>query len=138
KTALEAAKNIIKAGSGRDEIAGYIRELEETTGKEIRLEEDSTIPTVAKVEIAENYDRSYHLIKYKPSIGMDHLILHELIHIHFYHEARQKKANQLFTVQGEKVKDFKSRYSQEIKKLVKQGYPHDQVDNVFEQLFHGI
>jgi tetratricopeptide (TPR) repeat protein len=138
KTALDAAKKISDSNSGKEELIDFIQELEEKTGKEIRMEEDETIPTTAKVEIAENYHREYHLIRYKKSPAVDHLILHELIHIQFYHEARQINENKLFTSKNGKLAEFKKQYSKEINGLIKKGYSTETISKLFEQLFHGI
>ncbi|MFC5191876.1 tetratricopeptide repeat protein [Algoriphagus aquatilis] len=138
RTALEAAKKISDSNSGKEELIDFIQELEEKTGKEIRMEEDETIPTVAKVEIAENHKRDYHLIKYKKSSAVDHLILHELIHILFYHEARQINENKLFTSKNGKLAEFKKEYTKEINGLIKKGYSGETISKLFEQLFHGI
>lgn len=138
RTALEAAKKISDSNSGKEELIDFIKELEDKTGKEIRMEEDETIPTVAKVEIAENHKRDYHLIKYKKSSAVDHLILHELIHILFYHEARQINENKLFTSKNGKLTEFKKKYTKEINGLIKKGYSGETISKLFEQLFHGI
>ena len=138
RTALDAAKKISDSNSGKEELIDFIQELEEKTGKEIRMEEDETIPTVAKVEIAENHKRDYHLIKYKKSSAVDHLILHELIHIQFYHEARQVNENKLFTSKNGKLAEYKKQYTKEINGLIKKGYSAETISKLFEQLFHGI
>jgi len=138
RTALDAAKKISDSNSGKEELIDFIQELEEKTGKEIRMEEDETIPTVAKVEIAENHNRDYHLIKYKKSPAVDHLILHELIHIQFYHEARQINENKLFTSKNGKLAEFKKQYTKEISGLIKKGFSAEQIGKMYEQLFHGI
>lgn len=138
KTALEAAKKISDSNAGKEELVDFIQELEQKTGKEIRMEEDSTILSIAKVEIAENHKRDYHLIKYKKSSAVDHLILHELIHILFYHEARQINENKLFTSKNGKLAEFKKQYTKEINGLIKKGYSGETISKLFEQLFHGI
>lgn len=138
KTAVESARKISNSNSGKDDLVDFISQLEGLTGKEIRIEKDENIPTAAKVEIAENHNRNFHLIKYKDGLGIDHLILHELIHIKFYHEAREINENKLFLVKGEKIREFKKHYSRDIQSLIKKGYPADQVDKVFDQLFEGI
>ncbi len=88
KTALQASKKITDSDEGKEDLVDFINQLELKTDKEIRIEEDSTIPTAATVQIAENHQRDYYLIKFKPALAIDHIILHELVHIHFYHEAR--------------------------------------------------
>jgi len=138
KTALESAKKISDSDTGKEELVDFIQELEEKTGKEIRIEKDESLTTAAKVEIAETYNRDYHLIKFKPTLAVDHLILHELIHVQFYNEARQINENKLFTSKKDKIQEFKKQYSKEITGLIKKGYTADQVGKMFEHLFHGL
>lgn len=45
----------------------YQEKLEAASGKEIRVDADESIPTAAKLEVAENYSRPYHQIWFKPS-----------------------------------------------------------------------
>lgn len=138
KTALESAKKITDSDFGKEELVDFINELEELTGKEIRIEKDESIPTAAVVQIAENHNRDYHMIKFKSALGIDHLILHELVHILLYHEARQIHENKLFIVKGEKLQEFKKKYTREISALLKKGFPEDQINKMFDELFHGI
>ncbi|RIW11976.1 hypothetical protein D0X99_20075 [Algoriphagus lacus] len=138
QTALESAKKITDSDYGKEELVDFINELEELTGKEIRIEKDENIPTAAVVQIAENHNRDYHLIKFKPALGIDHLILHELVHILFYHEARKIQENKLFIAKAEKLQEFKRKYSRYINSLIRKGYDEDQVSKMFEELFHGI
>lgn len=80
--ALESAKTLVKQQVGKETLVDYIQEIENLTGKEVRIEEDSSITTAAKVEFAENYDRAYHLVKTNPKYpNTDHLIAHELTHL---------------------------------------------------------
>lgn len=138
QTALDSAKKIADSDYGKEELVDFIRELEELTGKEIRIEKDDSIPTAAVVQIAENHNRDYYMIKFKQAVGIDHLILHELVHILLYHEARQIHENKLFTVKGEKLQEFKKKYSKEINSLIKKGFPEEQISRMFDELFHGI
>ncbi|RZJ92983.1 MAG: tetratricopeptide repeat protein [Hymenobacter sp.] len=79
----------------------YQEQLEAATGKEIRVDADERIPTAAKLEIAENYSRAYHQIWFKPSYpAVDHLVMHEMVHLDFMVHARQEGNNLLFTTSG--------------------------------------
>lgn len=138
QTALESAKKITDSDYGKEELVDFINELETLTGKEIRIEKDEKIPTAAVVQIAENHNRDYHLIKFKPALGIDHLILHELVHILFYHQARQIKENKLFIGKAERIQEFKRKYAKDINSLIKKGFDESQISKMFEELFHGI
>lgn len=79
----------------------YQERIEEATGKEIRVDSDEFIPTAAKLEIAENYGRAYHQVKFKPSYpAVDHLVMHEMVHLDFVVQARKEGNNLLFTSSG--------------------------------------
>ncbi len=138
KQALTAAQKISDSGSGKEELVDFIKQLEEMTGKEIRIEKDDSIPTAATVQIAENHNKDYHLVKFKPSVGVDHLILHELVHILYYHQARAIQENQLFIVEGAAERKFSAGYAKETRKLISNGIPEQQISGFMEQLFHGI
>lgn len=57
-------------------------ELERASGKPVQIEINDTIPTAAKIEFAENYDRDFHLVKYKSTYpAVEHLVMHELMHL---------------------------------------------------------
>jgi Tfp pilus assembly protein PilF len=78
-------------------VKTYAGKLEILTGKKIQVQEDPEIPTAAKVELAENHNRDYHLVKYKPGYpGSTHLVLHELTHIELAEEARVAGHHMLF------------------------------------------
>lgn len=67
-----------------DILADFILELEALSGKEIQLSTDSNLPVDAKIEIAENYDRDFHRVSYRPEAArIEHLICHELRHLKF-------------------------------------------------------
>ncbi|WP_084421408.1 tetratricopeptide repeat protein [Algoriphagus vanfongensis] len=136
--ALKSAQKISDSDSGKEELVDFINQLESMTGKEIRIEKDDSIPTAATVQIAENHDRPYHLVKFKPSSGVDHLILHELVHVLYYHQAREIQENQLFIVEGSSEKKFISGYAKDIRKLEKDGIPAGQISSFMKQLFEGI
>lgn len=69
------AEELIRSGSGLKVFEEFKSYLENKTGKKIVVEKDALLPTAAKIEFAENYDRDYHLIKYKPNHqAVEHLL----------------------------------------------------------------
>ncbi len=96
--ALECSKSLSESSDIDKTVNGFIKKLTNLTGKEIKIIEDSNIPSAAKIEYAENYQRDFHLIKYKPNYpAVSHLVLHELTHLELAEEARAVDENQLFT-----------------------------------------
>ncbi|WP_082886681.1 tetratricopeptide repeat protein [Flavisolibacter tropicus] len=138
-TAGKLAQQYMASGSGKrvfDEYKGF---LEGKYKKEIRVEEDSSLPTAAKLEFAEKYNRDYHLIKYKPQYdAVEHLMMHELVHLEFASEARAESANMLFISGAEKRVQFLRDHSNDRRKLQKEGIPEASVANYFEALYDGI
>jgi len=137
--ALESAKTLVKQQVGKENLVDYIQEIENLTGKEVRIEEDSTISTAAKVEFAENYDRAYHVVKTNPKYpNTDHLIAHELTHLKLAEEARKEGLNMLFIGKDSKLEQFKKSIQSSLNKLEKRGIPQTSIDKYAHDLFHGI
>ena len=135
----EIASEICSIDDGIKIFNQFKHQLEIKTGKEIRVKIDESIPTAAKIEFAENYNRDYHLIKYKPSYpAIVHLIMHELVHLEFATQARNEKANMLFISGKEKKVRFKNDHKREFEQLVKEGINEDNITKVILSLYDGI
>lgn len=64
---FEVAKKIIATDAGKKIYREYRHKLEFEGDRRIDIVQDEEIPTAAKFEFAENYDREVHIIRYKPS-----------------------------------------------------------------------
>ncbi|RZJ93906.1 MAG: tetratricopeptide repeat protein [Hymenobacter sp.] len=117
----------------------YQDQLEAASGKEIRVEADEQIPTAAKLEVAENYSRRYHQVLFKPSYpAVDHLVMHEMVHLDFIVQARAEGNNQLFTAtQAAKQTFIKAAYPQ-LKKLEKAGYSDNNIAGFVDSIHAGM
>lgn len=116
-----------------------IKTTENLTGKVVKIEEDGSIPTTAKVELAENYKRNYHLIKFKPnSSGVLHLVLHELMHVELAEIARLADQHMLFISNNEQRIKFITDYESYAIFLQKKGYPETSIANVINSLYDGL
>ncbi|WP_285269206.1 tetratricopeptide repeat protein [Kaistella rhinocerotis] len=140
---IDLAKAIAEKVDASDDAAialkSYAEKLELLTGKKIQIQEDTEIPTVAKVELAENHNRDYHLIKYKPGYpGVTHLVLHELTHIELAEEARIAGNHMLFTATHQHRIKFMTDYENYAKFLQKKGYPETSIAGVMNSLFEGL
>ena len=117
----------------------FIKHINEIAGVNTRIEVDNEIPTIAKVEYAENHNRDYHLIKYKEGYkGHLHLILHELVHIELASEAKITNDNLLFTSSEEHRKKFIADHGNYFKTLTKKGFSEESIRGVINNLFEGI
>lgn len=117
----------------------YKQQLEKNGNRIIEIKEDSTIPTAAKIEFAENYERNEDVVKYNPKFpGYHHLIMHELVHLELVLEARGKEENQLFITNAHHENEFTNKLSKYSKKLSNKGLPETSIKKVIKDLFNGL
>jgi hypothetical protein len=129
------------AGSVADEELYYSlqQELENETGRLIEIKADESIPSAAKLEVAEYKGRETHRVLYKPGYSaVAHLIMHELIHLELISEARAMEENQLFTSGSKEEERFRSRSGASRKRLAKAGFDDARMDGFMDMLFNGI
>ena len=137
--AFEVAKQIISNDSGKRIYRSYINKLELEGGIEIDIFKDSEIRTAAKIEFAENYNSLKHVVRFKPNYpAVEHLIMHELVHLDFVIQARKKELNKLFTSNSKHKSDFIKFIEPTILKLRKMGVPESDITNYSTGLFSGI
>lgn len=136
---FEVSKRVIKADVGKKIYSKYLVKLEVEGGTDIDVFEDKTIPTAAKFELAENYNRTKHTIKYNPDkMAFEHLIMHELVHLDLIIEARKEDFNQLFVSTNPHKRLFIKKLAPTIKRLKREGYSEDSIANYTSGLFEGI
>jgi len=124
---------------GGDIVNAYASTLEEECGKKIVIEADAGLKTAAKIEFAENHDRTYHLVKYNPDYpAVHHLIMHELTHLHFAAQARQAGKNKLFVSYDDNKKRFLASLDKDARKLSKKGYDDAVIKEYYTLLFKGL
>lgn len=139
KLAIEAASKLAKKINGKAIVESYTAELYGKYGKRIQVNEDDSIPTAAKIEFAENYKRDYHLIKYKPGYpSVEHLVMHELVHLELAEQARAEEVNQLFTAKQQHKNSFFYSLEKEASRMQSRGIPENNIANYFSALFQGI
>ena len=139
RQAFEIAKNIITAGNSEKIFVEYRHKLEFDGDTEIDIIEDSAIPTAAKIEFAENYERSKHIVRYKPKYpAVEHLIMHELVHLDFVIDARKAGLNQLFISNQQHKTDFIKKLEPIIQKFHKMGISEQAIANYCSGLFDGM
>ncbi|REG85322.1 tetratricopeptide repeat protein [Algoriphagus antarcticus] len=136
---LSVANQYFKEGSKMDLVADYISQLERVSGKEIQIQIIKDLKVNAKIEIAENYDRDYHLVSYRPdSPRIEHLICHELTHLKLILSARELGENLLFSSDQEHLISFRKLMEPTCKKLRSDGLPEENIKGFIESVFHGL
>jgi len=139
KQAFDVAKKIISSDEGNKIIENYKTKLEVEGACKVELIEDDQILTAAKLELAENYERESHLIKYNPKYqAFNHLIMHELVHLDLVIQARKMNENMLFISNDENKKQFIQSLETMIKKLNQMGISDKSVSDLCINLFDGI
>ena len=139
KQASEIARRIIEENKGRKVFLDYLNKLQIDGGKKIDIIEDSTIPTAAKFEFAENYKRQNHTIRYNAKYpAYQHLIMHELVHLDFVIEARKQDVNQLFISNNDHKTNFIKGLETTIKKFSKLGISDRAIADYCTGIFEGM
>ena len=139
RQAFEISKKIIATDTGKKIFREYRHKLEFDGDRKIEIVQDEEIPTAAKFEFAENYDRETHIVKYKPSYpAVEHLIMHELVHLDFVIEARKGELNQLFLSTQNHKTEFIKGLEPTIKKFNKMGIPEKSIADYCSNLFEGM
>lgn len=139
RQAFDISKKIIATDSGKKIFREYRHKLEFDGDRKIDIIQDEEIPTAAKFEFAENYDRETHIVKYKPSYpAVEHLIMHELVHLDFVIEARKGELNQLFISTQNHKTEFIKGLEPTIKKFNKMGISEKSIADYCSNLFEGM
>jgi tetratricopeptide (TPR) repeat protein len=139
RQAFEISKKIIATDTGKKIFREYRHKLEFDGDRKIDIIQDEEIPTAAKFEFAENYDRETHIVKYKPSYpAVEHLIMHELVHLDFVIEARKGELNQLFISTQNHKTEFIKGLEPTIKKFNKMGISEKSISDYCSNLFEGM
>jgi Flp pilus assembly protein TadD len=139
RQAFDIAKKIIATDTGKNIFREYRHKLEFEGDKRIDIIQDEKIPTAAKFEFAENYEREVHIVRYKPSYpAIEHLIMHELVHLDFVIQARKDDLNQLFISNQSHKKQFITGLESTIKKFNKMGISEKSIADYCSNLFEGM
>lgn len=139
RQAFEIAKKIIATDAGKKIYREYRHKLEFEGDRRIDIVQDEEIPTAAKFEFAENYERDVHIVRYKPSYpAVEHLIMHELVHLDFVIQARKDDLNQLFISNQSHKTQFIKGLEPTIKKFNKMGISEKSIADYCSNLFEGM
>ena len=116
----------------------YSQRLAVESGKVIDVIEDNTIPTPAKMEMAENYNRDKHVIRFKKDrLAVAHLMMHELVHLDF-RPVSENKANLLFVAKKAQKEHFIRENEPIIQRLNRDGMNNKAISDYIAALFNGI
>jgi len=139
KQAFEIANKVIKSDGGKIIYRAYQKKLEYESDKKIEIVQDDEISTAAKIEFAEYYNRENHIIKFKQGYpAVEHLIMHEMVHLDFVIQARNAGLNQMFFTTDAHKALFNRQIDATIKWLRKNGYNESSIEKICSMLFTGL
>lgn len=139
KQAFETANKIAGDFDGKKIFFKYRSQPEAEGGTEIDIYADDEIKTAAKVEIAERYNRSKHIVKYKSTYpAVEHLVMHELVHLDFVNQARKENLNQVFLSTQQNKNNFIETILPAINNLKSKIQQQSTIDFFIESIFSGL
>lgn len=139
RQAFDLAKKITSNDTGEKILREYRHRLEFEGDRKIDIVQDEEIPTAAKFEFAENYGREIHTVRYKPNYpSVEHLIMHELVHLDLVMQARKDDLNQLFISNQNHKTEFIKGLEPTIKKFKKIGISDKSIADYCSNLFEGM
>jgi tetratricopeptide (TPR) repeat protein len=139
KQAFELANKIGNDNDGKVLFKGYRSQLEDQGGIKIDIFEDDEISTVAKIEFAERHNRDKHIVKYKTTYpAVEHLVMHELVHLDFVIQARKENLNQVFLSTQKNKQYFLQTIQPAIHKLKSMRVEEKMITKFTDGIFNGI
>ena len=132
KIMLASAHAVVESTNYMNVVLGIKDEIEMKYNQKIEIEEDDTLDLSAKLEYGPTHHRDYHLIKY----NMEHLAIHEMMHLQMNLEADKVNNNKVIISNNDNVIAFRTKYAAWIKKLVNR-FEHSKAMNLVEQIHRG-
>ena len=122
----------------RQVLAAYSK----ASGYQVRLQEDRSLETTAKIELAWRYGRAAHVIRYntdKNAVGLPYLIAHEFEHALLAQEARAAQRNLHFATDQNTERVVYAILDKDIRNLHKRRDLSPQmIDEVIQRLVRGL
>ena len=137
--ARHVANELVDRNLGAAVVQQLCEEQHKASGKPVRSVADEKIPTAARLEVAETYDRPEHIVRYKPGYPcVEHLEVHELYHLRYITEARGAGLNELFTAGPSNKEAFMKARTKDRARMLKQGISEEAVERFLIGLFDGV
>lgn len=136
---IEISREISVSNIGQEIISNYKAKLELDGDRKIDVQINNSIPTAAKLELAENYNRVNHVVFYNDEFpAVEHLIMHELVHLDLILQARKSDTNKLFISTQDHKNQFRKSIRETLLNLEKRGIKPEAIENFSTGLFEGI
>jgi Tfp pilus assembly protein PilF len=133
------SQSVSQSVSSSTLLDNYSQKLAVDSGKITEIIPDNSIATPAELELAENYNRDKHIVKFKKDFpAVSHLIMHELAHLDFAVKCRKKNANYLFVTTKEQKERFIRENEAIIQRLNSEGIDENSIADFINSLFSGM
>lgn len=138
KLMVSAAHEVVKHTNYMNVMLGIKDAIEMTTKQKVVIEKDETMYESAKLEYGPTHHVNYHVIKYNPSKPyMEHLAIHELMHLEMNIEATDAHNNQVVYINNDNTIAFRTKYAAWVKKIVNR-FGHSKAQEIVAQIQGGI
>ena len=104
----EAARRISELSDASAVANDMKREAEEKGGVTVRFEADASLKNPAKLELARQHRRDFHVIRYNPSVPHWHPVAHQLQYLLLWIEGDKASRNQVVMSNERRFKAFQT------------------------------
>lgn len=138
KMCLAAAQQIVQNTNYIKIWKEAIEELKSLDGRDIVIDEDTTLKTYAKAEYAPIRGREAHIVKYNPKMQfVDHLIFHELMHLKMAINNEKEGCGKIILQTKDNLQNFIHKYGRIFAKL-NYKLPQDKVREAITNISQGL
>lgn len=138
KLMVVAAKNLVSSTNYINVMLGIKDSIELESKSKVKIEEDNNLEVSAKLQYGKVYNRSYNLVKYNPKMPyMEHLVIHELMHLDMALEASKRGANMIVYSNNENKLAFRNKYASWINNIVNK-FGHGRAMSVVDKMHEGL
>lgn len=138
KLMIVAAKNLVSSTNYINVMLGIKDSIELESKSKVKIEEDNNLEVSAKLQYGKVYNRNYNLVKYNPKMPyMEHLVIHELMHLDMALEASKRGANMIVYSNNENKLAFRNKYASWISNIVNK-FGHSRAMSVVDKMHEGL
>lgn len=138
KLMVVAAKNLVSSTNYINVMLGIKDSIELESKSKVKIEEDNNLEVSAKLQYGKVYNRNYNLVKYNPKMPyMEHLVIHELMHLDMALEASKRGANMIVYSNNENKLAFRNKYASWISNIVNK-FGHSRAMSVVDKMHEGL
>ena len=138
KLMIVAAKNLVSSTNYINVMLGIKDSIELESKSKVKIEEDNNLEVSAKLQYGKVYNRNYNLVKYNPKMPyMEHLVIHELMHLDMALEASKRGSNMIVYSNNENKLAFRNKYASWISNIVNK-FGHSRAMSVVDKMHEGL